>query len=185
MVAGAATPSRDGVVLTDRSGSGMVMVSRWRKDSSKPTASSAMLSASSASRRGTSHPPFDVRLAASAYNHSLSDEIPLRSVFRDVLLAQCLVDNPPSDPQAKLSYAEGNQWVLDVLGLPQLTPALEDSLFAVSIAVLGHRASRTDLMHESLKLYTKGLAALRRDILDPSKRDDAQSLAACLASLLY
>ncbi|OIW22966.1 hypothetical protein CONLIGDRAFT_145590 [Coniochaeta ligniaria NRRL 30616] len=177
MVADGATSSHDGSALpADRSESSMVMVSRWRKSSSKPAISSAQLSASST--------PRDNDLPSAIGNTTLPKEIPVRSVFRDRILALNLED-PHNVPTVRLAYGERNDWLLHILDLPELTPALEDSLLAIAVAQLGQRTSRPELLHESLKLYTKGLAELRLDILNPSKRNNDQNLAACLASLLY
>jgi hypothetical protein len=66
-----------------------------------------------------------------------------------------------------------------------MTPALEDTLLAVSTAQLAQRTNQPELLHESLRLYTQGISKLRRDILNPTTRQNDQNLAACLAALIY
>lgn len=90
---------------------------------------------------------------------------------------------PLNEPS--LSLSERSDWMLQVFYLPSLTPALENALLSICTARLGRQTPNQVLVHESLKLYTAGMAQIRRDILVKSKRDDEQSLAACLALLMY
>lgn len=162
----------------------MVMVSRWRKNATKTSGKGhqAALSAPSASK-----------VATACSRHSLStlsehtpvpSEMPVRNVFRDRLLALTL-DEPHTDVSVRLPYGNRGSWIHQALDLPELRPALENILLAVSTAQLGQRTSRPELLHESLKLYTKGISGLRGDILDPAKRTNDQNLAACLGALVY
>ncbi|KAB5582322.1 hypothetical protein GE09DRAFT_1074463, partial [Coniochaeta sp. 2T2.1] len=169
---------------TDGSDITMVMVSRWRKDVTKPTVRSAPLSTASVSGGLGMHP--QALEAGSSQQPQLPNEISLRNMVREGLLASCFSD-PKSDDgcSVSLAYGEKSEWVLCILNLPDLAPALEDALLAISTAKLGQRTSRPDLLHESLRLYTKGLAQLHRNLQNPSKREDDQSLAACMVSLLY
>jgi hypothetical protein len=111
----------------------------------------------------------------------------VRNAFRDKFLSSlALDDGVTSDPNwIGIAFGGRSELMRSILDAAELTPALEDTLLAVSTAHIGQRTGRPDLVHESLKLYTKGLAEIRRDILNPATRKNDQNLAACLASLLY
>ncbi|KJZ75785.1 hypothetical protein HIM_04942 [Hirsutella minnesotensis 3608] len=84
-------------------------------------------------------------------------------------------------------FGDRYDWHLHILRLPSLTPALENALLALCTARLGRQGSRPGLGQKSLQLYTKGVALVRRDVLNASAQTavDEQSLAACLSLLLY
>lgn len=158
-----------------------VMVSRWRIDQNKPPIPS------SRDRTLCSHS--DIVAMNKTKNKNIGIALPrgltINNVFRDRLFSLFLANDFPPGDSLRFIFGERNDWILHVINLPTLTPALEDALLAVCSARLGRHALRPGLVHESLNLYARGLSEVRRDILDTSMRKNDQSLAACLALLLY
>lgn len=164
--------SSDHSSSADGAGSGMVMVSRWRAN---PSALSTV--SLSKDKLPTSEP----RARAVV----LPRGIPSRNVFREKLFSLFIEYDFPAGDVVRFTFGERNDWMSHVINLPSLTPSLEHALLAVCMARLGRHAALPTLVHESLKLYTKGLLEIRRDISNTSEARGEQSLAACLALLLY
>lgn len=156
----------------DAASSGMVMMSRWRADhaASSTTVSAKEKSSTSEALTG--------RLA-------VPRAITSRNLFRDKLFSLFIEQDFSAGDIVKFSVGERTDWMSHVIDLPTLTPALEDALLAVCMARLGRHTARPALVHESLKLYTKGLLEMRQNIPDASRGTGEQNLAACLALLLY
>lgn len=76
-------------------------------------------------------------------------------------------------------------WLLRLPNLPYLTTALEVSIMAISLAKLGEVHQDKALIHESLKLYHRGLIQLQKALWDPDLMFHDQTLAACVALCMY
>ncbi|KAM7203352.1 hypothetical protein V8F33_002343 [Rhypophila sp. PSN 637] len=161
-----------GPPITDESGlqsGGRIMISRYQNKSPEATSTAK---SGYATRIPTVIPP---------------QEIPIHNVFRDRLFAIFMENNIATVEQdsVQIPFAQRNDLMLQVIGLPDLSPALENTLLAVYIARLGRQHRLPSLLHASLGLYTKGMSAMRREILHPSSQYGDQNLATSLALLLY
>lgn len=158
------TNSRSPALTGCEGASGLVMLSRWRAGRNQPSTASTLL--------------------ATAF--ALPQQIPTRNVFRDKFLSLIAdMDFPISSGLYRIFGARYN-WHMHILHLSSLSPALENSLLALCTARLGRHMDRPELVQQSLELYTKGVALVRRNIFYRSTRDiDEQSPAACLSLLLY
>ncbi|KAK4206546.1 hypothetical protein QBC37DRAFT_434778 [Rhypophila decipiens] len=114
-------------------------------------------------------------------------EMPLHNVFRDrlfaILVEKQLATVAPDSVQ--IPFTQRNDLMLQVVSLPDLSPALENTLLAVYLARLGREHKLPSLVHASLGLYTRGMSAMRKEIRYPSSQYSDQNLAASLALLLY
>ncbi|KAK0733039.1 hypothetical protein B0T26DRAFT_3941 [Lasiosphaeria miniovina] len=163
------SPTLDDGLQTDESGSGVVLVSRWRRKPSTPP------------QKDRAPSPRETALAKPLAAATLPQQICSRSAFRDKFFSMFAESRLP----ASNALADRSDWVTQVISLPDLAPALEDTLLAVCTARLGRRSHPT-LIHESLRLYTKGLSGMRRDLArNRSAGWSEQSLATCLALLMY
>ncbi|PKS08021.1 hypothetical protein jhhlp_006633 [Lomentospora prolificans] len=172
---GAASPHTKSSV-EDEDNSGMVMVSRWRVDSNR----------TQAAIRTKAQEKLCPESALLPRTTALPATVPTRNAFRDGFFSLLVQTNLPANNSVYcLVGGHRYNWLLQVLDLPSLSPALENALLAVCTAQLGRRADRTELVRQALKLYTEGMAQCRREILNPSTRKSEQTLAACMALLLY
>ncbi|KAK3375657.1 hypothetical protein B0T24DRAFT_676581 [Lasiosphaeria ovina] len=163
------SPTLDDGPQTDESGSGVVLVSRWRRKPSTPP------------QKDRAPSPRETALAKPLAAATLPQQICSRSAFRDKFFSMFAESRLP----ASNALGDRSDWITQVISLPDLTPALEDTLLAVCTARLGRRSHPT-LIHESLRLYTKGLSEMRRDLArNLSAGWSEQSLATCLALLMY
>lgn len=76
-------------------------------------------------------------------------------------------------------------WLIQIPGLPHLTPALESSMMALCLSKLGDVHNDPTLVHESLKLYQRSLHQLQLALWEPELMLDDQTLTACLALGMY
>jgi hypothetical protein len=149
----------------------MVMISRWRVDQKK-----------------TSVPPSKDRVSTRTVQDestALPSSIPLHKVFTNRLISLLVENNLPTSNSVYLALGNRHNWVLHINNLPSLTPAFEDALLAVTAARLGRHSSSPELVHESLRFYTRSMSRVRADILDTSKWNYEQTLATCLALITY
>jgi hypothetical protein len=155
------------------------MISRWRVDQAKSPTSSSRASCRASSR----DTPSPSEIAATRAWATVYD-IPAKNIFRDKFFSLFVENDLTFNDSVKLTFGERNDWMVQVVNLPSLTPALEDALLAVCTARLGRLADRPALVRESLNLYTKSLSEMRLGILESGRNND-QSVTACLALLLY
>jgi len=151
------------------------MLSRWRLDQTKPP----ILTTSASKSLFPDEPILDL--------FPLPIEVHPRNLFRDKLFS-VFADNHIDlsvTNYAGIGFGHRNRWMVQIVNLPQLTPALEDALLAVCMARLGRHAAQPALVHESLRLYTRGMSQMREGILDVTRVTNHQHLAACSALLLY
>jgi Fungal specific transcription factor domain len=155
--------------LIEEADSGTVLVSRWRIDQDKPSRSISNTSA------------YPVQI----YIPSLQDISP-RNALREKLMGVFINHHLPLDAIDSTRLAvKQRHWLLLVLDLPTLTPALEHAVLALCTARLGRYNDLQALIHESLSLYTSSLPELRRAFLDPVTRCNEQNIAACMALAMY
>ncbi|EXJ75533.1 uncharacterized protein A1O5_00039 [Cladophialophora psammophila CBS 110553] len=76
-------------------------------------------------------------------------------------------------------------WLIQIPKLPNLVPALEVSMMALSLAKLGEVYHDEGLTHESLKLYREALHQVQLALWDPDLMLHDQTLAACVALGMY
>ncbi|OCT54613.1 C6 zinc finger domain-containing protein [Cladophialophora carrionii] len=76
-------------------------------------------------------------------------------------------------------------WLIQIPGLPHITPALEISMMALCLAKLGDLHHDEGLRYESLKLYRRALHVLQLALWDPALMLDDQTLTACVALGMY
>jgi hypothetical protein len=164
--------SRDLPCLISEAGSGIVLFSRWSIDQDKPS-------------HGVSKANNLPVQAINTYLPMLRDISPrnafrekFASLFMDYHLPRELID---SARQA----VERRNWLLLVLELPTLTPALENAVLALCTAQLGRYNGHQALVYESLSLYTSSLRELRLAVLNPTTRCEEQNIAACMALATY
>lgn len=69
--------------------------------------------------------------------------------------------------------------------LPGMTTALEISALAISTASMGRANGDISMVHESRRLYTKGLRELQRALWSRSLMYKAETCAACVALVIY
>jgi hypothetical protein len=76
-------------------------------------------------------------------------------------------------------------WLYQIPEMPRLAPALEYALMAVCVANLGQFNNDEVLIHESLKLYQRGLHQLQLALWDPDLIRHDHTLATCIALGMY
>ena len=108
-----------------------------------------------------------------------------RNAVRNQLLARLIDDNVSSSPARGNRDSQHRHWLFQLNDLTSLSPALENSVLAVTVARLGRRQNQLQLARESLSLYARGLGELQRAIDDPVTRYDAQTVAACVSLIMY
>jgi hypothetical protein len=152
-----------------------VYFSRWRVDRSRAALASSTagttLSAPSSKTRARPSPPIPVQVGQ-------------RDAFREQFFS-LFFEYTSASPQNAGSPAIGSNWLLDVLRLPTLSPALENATLAVCTARLGKRDDRSVLVQQSLRLYTQGLRAFAREVGDVSRQKNEQTLAASMVMMMY
>ena len=89
-----------------------------------------------------------------------------------------LVEQQPKQPQ----FAS---WLMMVTELPELTPALEASIVAMTTAKVGRINNDPVLVKASLKSYTQALWELQKALWDPNLMYSDETLAACLGLWMY
>jgi hypothetical protein len=173
MVAGEATASKHLPLLTDEDNSGAVLVSRWRIDQDKPSPPASMSRV------------FPIHGVQPPTTHELQRVSP-RNAFREKLCSVFVDHHLPLDVvDLRQSAAKQRNWFVLVLGLPSLSPALENAVLALCTAQLGRHSGQPALVHESLALYSASLRELRQAVVDPVTRCNEQNIAASLALLMY
>jgi len=172
------TPTSEGTPSGDEShlssASGRVMVSRYQNKSpqgQKPIPGASSSSTSNALSNLTVPP----------------QEVLLNNVFRDRLFALFVENNLSSAAKdsVHMPFAQRDGLLQQVLDLPNMAPALESTLLAVYLARVGRQHELPTIVHASLKLYTRGMSEMRRAILNKSSQASDQTLATCLALLMY
>jgi hypothetical protein len=172
MVAGEPESSKDLPRLIDEADSGTVLVSRWRIDQDKPSSSISKASA----------------LPIQTFNTYIPapQDVSSRNAFREKLVSVFLDYHFPLEViDCTRPAVKQRSWLLLVLDLPTLTPALDHAVLALCTARLGRDNDHQGLVHGSLSLYTSSLRELRRAVLDPVTRCDEQNIAACMALIMY
>jgi hypothetical protein len=164
--------SRDLPRLINEACSGTVLFSRWSIDQDKPS-------------YGVSKANDLPVQAINTYFPMLRDVSP-RNAFREKLVGLFMDYHLPRGLINSARQAvEQRNWLLLVLELPTLTPALENAVLALCTARLGRHNDHQPLVHESLSLYTSSLRELRLAVLNPTTRCDEQNIAACMALTTY
>jgi hypothetical protein len=72
-----------------------------------------------------------------------------------------------------------------VAELPEMTPALEAAVLAMSTAKIGRLNNDPVLVKASLKSYVEGLWELQKALWDPKLMYRDETLAACMALWMY
>lgn len=166
----------------DGAESGLVMVSRWRADRKETTPVSQSRIKSPSSSSSSPEAPVLTTKTGTVLPFCIS---PLNA-FKQGLFSLFVENGFPADNNSfQLPFCERSDWMVRVINLPTLTPALDNALLAVCTARLGRHVGRTDLVHQSLQLYTKGLSELSREAFGSTTQGDEQRLACCLAFLMY
>ena len=93
-------------------------------------------------------------------------------------VTQCLLSPQLTQPADK-------PWLILLLEMSMTTPALQTSSLALSIAALGRSYGDEALIHESVKMYVRGLSELQRALWRPRLACQDETLAACLTLGLY
>jgi hypothetical protein len=164
--------SRDLPRLISEAGSSAVLFSRWSIDQDKPS-------------HGVSKANDLPVRAINTYLPMLRDVSP-RNAFREKLVSLFMDYHLPRELIDSARQAvEQRNWLLLVLELPSLIPALENAVLALCTARLGRYNDHQALVYESLSLYTNSLRELRRAVLNPTTRCDEQNIAACMALITY
>jgi len=155
--------------------SGLVLLSRWRVAPEQQ------------------HPP-SVKFPRAAHRsrHDAADEpdlpaqISLRHATRDSLVSEFIADQLPEGVVDRTQPAvKQRNWLLQVLSLPTLEPALEQALLAASMAAMGRRHGQQALLYQSLEVYTSCLSELRRAVPRTDAVGSDQALAACMVLAMY
>ena len=188
-----AAGSGDESALPDESDSGKVMISRWRATERPSPPSSSGSSPAPSSSKTISTARSGNKALTQVAPHPLFPEISVRNVFSGRIFALfaehnlSIYDEKPTSASdaVQRSFGDRGDWMVRIMDLPELTPSLEDSLLAACTARLGRVMNHPALVHESQRLYAKGLSAMRRDINRKSTQANEQNLAACLALMLY
>jgi hypothetical protein len=120
---------------------GKVMVARWRLD----------------------HQPHSTVSASTARDKSVSPDAPAanifslvpkevspRNAFRDKLFAMFIDSDLSVLDVSDLGFGVRNDWMVQVVNLPELSPTLEAALLAVCTARLGRHAGQPTLVQQSL-----------------------------------
>lgn len=166
--------------------SGLVLCSRWGVKPPSPaaartSAASLSWSSSKATRASVDAAEQARRRKATCFPSCL---IPNR-LLHDGLFSLFLQSDTSHDQSIHLVFGERQDWIRQIIDLPNLQPVLRDGVLAVCTARLGRHVSRPDLVYESRRLYTKTLSGMQRGLLDVSMRQNVEVLAASLALLLY
>jgi hypothetical protein len=164
--------SRDLPRLINEAGSGAILFSRWSIDQDKPSHSVSKAN--------------DLPVQAINTYLPMLRDVPPRNAFREKLVSLFMDYHLPRELIDSARQAvERRNWLLLVLELPTLTPALENAVLALCTARLGQYNNRQALVYESLSLYTSSLRELRLAVLNPTTRCDEQNIAACMALTTY
>lgn len=107
-----------------------------------------------------------------------------RHAFREQFFSLFLAYNFPTVCQPSAGTVKNN-WMLEVLRLPSLSPALENATLALCAARIGRHDKQVSLVHQSLSLYTQGLHEFSKDVGRASSCQDEQTLAACMVMMMY
>jgi hypothetical protein len=164
--------SRDLPRPINEAGSGTVLFSRWSIDQDKPS-------------NGVSKAN-DLPVQAINTYLPMPRDVSPRNAFREKLVSLFLDYHLPRELVDSARQAvEQRNWLLLVLELPTLTPALENAVLALCTVRLGRYNDHKALVYESLSLYTSSLRELRLAVLNPTTRCDEQTIAACMALTTY
>jgi hypothetical protein len=116
----------------------------------------------------------------------------MRPLYRQQIFSEFLFHYAPGCNAAKLQHSPSHRrddgtgaWLLIIPSLPDITPALETSLLAVTLAKLGRRCHDSVLVHESLQFYTQALWELQKALWDPKLMYRDETLAACMLLTAY
>lgn len=147
-----------------------VHIGRWRADRTKANITTV--------RTPVSH----TRINPGYY--PICIQLDPRSAYREQFYSLFLPPTFPTICHPNVAAVENN-WLLDVLHLPALSPALDNATLAVCAARLGKRDGKPTLVQQSLALYTQGLHNFSKEICDPSNPQNEQALAAGMLMLMY
>jgi len=130
------------------------------------------------------------RRAAQSSLHAaptLPVEVSGRHAYRQQLLGRYLWHYLPAEvvEHGGRLGAQQRNWLLQIPGLPDLSPALEAAVLASCAAKLGRLDRHRDLERESVTQYNKSLAELQKALRHPALRCQDQTLTACLALLMF
>lgn len=148
-----------------------VHIGRWRVDQSKFKHPVVSLPMSRAALIQTEYLPICM-------------EMDPRRAYREQFFSLFVTDASPTTYSPEIA-AVGNNWMLDILRLSTLSPALENGALAVCAARFGKQNRIPGLVRQSLALYTQGLRSFSLEICDESSVQNEQLLAAGMVMLMY
>jgi len=155
--------------------SGLVLVSRWRVAPEQQHPAHVKFPRAAHKSR---HDPAD--------EPNLPMQVSARHAFQDSLVSELLADQLPEGTIDRTQPAvKQRNWLLQVLSLPALEPALEQALLAAGMASMGRRQGQKALMYQSLEVYTSCLSELRRAVPNTDTAGSDQALAACMVLTMY
>ncbi|KAK9420262.1 hypothetical protein SUNI508_06531 [Seiridium unicorne] len=172
MVASTEEPETGLAAFSERNTSIHVHVARWRVNPKRSAPTSVVASAS------PSKPHV-------GFPSPIPRQPGQRNAFKEQFFSLYLAQTFPTICNPGTSFAGSNNWMLEILRLPALSPALENATLAVSAAKLGRRDQKPDLVHQSLGLYTQSLHEFSYEVGNVSSRRNEQTLAACMVMMMY
>ena len=160
--------------LVESSESGSVLVSRWRVDHTPTSCSEQPL----VSRENApSLPPnFPSLIYGLSSRNAFRDQ--LFGIFRENLFSSNMI----ARAQVAVRY---RGFFAQLIDNPDLSSALEYSMIAVCTSNLGQIDKNAHLAQDSLSFYARSLNELRRAVNNPTTRCQDQTLAACMALMMY
>ena len=114
-------------------------------------------------------------------------DVSLRHAVRQQLLGQFIYSYVPDGMlgEQRPKQQQHASWLMMVTELPDLTPALEASIVAMTTAKVGRMNDDPVLVKASLKSYTQGLWELQKALWDPHLMYRDETLAACMSLWMY
>ncbi|KAK6065777.1 hypothetical protein SCUP234_12397 [Seiridium cupressi] len=172
MVASTEEPETGLAGFSERNTSIHVHVARWRVNPKRSAPTSDVASTS----------PSKPHLG---YPSPIPRQPGQRNAFKEQFFSLYLAQTFPTICNPGTSFAGSNNWMLEILRLPALSPALENATLAVCAAKLGRRDQKPDLVHQSLGLYTQSLHEFSYEVGNVSSRRNEQTLAACMVMMTH
>lgn len=115
---------------------------------------------------------------------SLSPYTAYRQQILSDLILTTIPKSPPSGENSSKEF-QSDGWFGLLPSLPNMTTALESSILSIAVARIGRINNEPALVHESLKLYTKGLVDLQQALWNPKLMHRDETLAACMSLVFY